>query len=148
VTITPVTPGAGGGASATTIKLPAVVVFAAVAVTMRFVFTVTDGAVNTPDCVIVPRDTDHVTFGEAPDGRTVAPHCSIPPEFIGVGQVTVTEVGAGGDDAGTVTTMEVLPLIAGFATLVAMIVAMIAEFGAVYSPVAVMVPCPVVHVTF
>jgi hypothetical protein len=115
---------------------------------MRFVLTVTDGAASTPDCVIVPRDTDHVTLGEAPDGRTVAMHCSIPPEFIGVGQVTATELGAGGGDDGAVTMMAMLLLIAGFATLVATIVAVIAEFGAEYKPVAVMVPCPVVHVTF
>jgi len=55
------------------------------------------GAVNKPVCEIdAPADTDQVTPCGAAAGATVAEHWLVAPDDIGVAQVTVTEVTAGG----------------------------------------------------
>jgi hypothetical protein len=55
------------------------------------------GAVNKPVCEIdAPGDTDQVTPCGAAAGATLAEHWLVPPDEIGVAQVTVTEVTAGG----------------------------------------------------
>ena len=105
------------------------------------------GAVNKPVCEIdAPADTDQVTTCGAPAGATLAEHWLVAPDEIGVAQVTVTEVTAGG--AGgvmlTITAPRTEP-----STLVAVTVADVAAVAveAVNTPALDIVPLDADHVT-
>ena len=76
------------------------------------------GAVNRPVCEMdAPAEADQVKVCGAPVGATVAVHWLVPPDGIGVAQVTVTEATGGGGVASTVTVND--PDTVGAAALVA-----------------------------
>jgi hypothetical protein len=105
------------------------------------------GAVNKPVCEIdAPGDTDQVTPCGAAAGATLAEHWLVPPDEIGVAQVTVTEVTAGGSGGVmlTITAPCTEP-----STLVAVTVADVAAgaVGAVNTPALEIVPLDADQVT-
>jgi hypothetical protein len=64
-----------------------------------------------------PVEADQVRVCGAPAGVTVAVHWLVPPDGIGVAQVTVTDATGGGGDASTVTVND--PETVGAVALVA-----------------------------
>ena len=105
------------------------------------------GAVNKPACEIdAPGDTDQVTPCGAAAGATLAEHWLVPPDEIGVAQVTVTEVTAGGGGGVmlTITAPCTEP-----STLVAVTVTDVAAVtvGAVNTPALDIVPLDADQVT-
>jgi hypothetical protein len=99
-----------------------------------------DGAVNRPVELIVPALADQLTDGlKGPVPCTVALHCDVWPVITAEGEhATATELT---DDPGAICTeTAVFPDTAGFCMLVAVMVAVAAEAGAVKSPVELIAP--------
>lgn len=105
------------------------------------------GAVNKPVCEIdAPADTDQVTLCGAAGGATLAKHWLVAADEIGVGQVTVTEVTAGGG-GGVMLTITAPGT--ELSTLVAVTVTEVAAVtvGAVNTPALDIVPLDADQVT-
>ena len=100
------------------------------------------GAVKRPAAVMAPEDAVHVTAElYLPVPVTVAAHCAVAPAFNVVGlQAALTEVMVDPGGAGCWTMTDAAPATTGSWLLVAVMVTIPAEAGAVKAPLAVIVP--------